>query len=80
MTTKKARKPAPKATAAPAAVAEASAPEPASAMVSCVLGPASTVGGLMVGAARIEAKRSGLIPRSDFERLRAEYDLREVGD
>lgn len=50
----------------------------ASEHVTCVLGSNSTVGALVVGNARIEARKSAVIPRSEFDRLKAEYDLREV--
>lgn len=47
-------------------------------LVSCVLGPRSPAGRLLVGNAAIEAKKPGRIPRGEFERLQAEYDLTEV--
>lgn len=55
----------------------APAPEPP-AYVSCVLGPRSPAGRLTVGNAAIEPRKPGRIPRAEFDRLRAEYDLVEV--
>lgn len=56
------------------------APEaaPASRLVTCRLGPRSTVGALVVGNARIEAKKAARIPRGEFDRLQGEYDIQEV--
>lgn len=50
----------------------------ASELVSCVLGPRSPAGRLMVGNASVEARKPGRIPRGEFDRLQAEYDLVEV--
>lgn len=47
-------------------------------LVSCVLGPRSPAGRLLVGNAAVEAKKPGRIPRGEFDRLQAEYDLIEV--
>lgn len=63
------------ATQAPDVAPEAA---PATGLVTCRLGPRSTVGALQVGNARIEAKRAGRIPRGEFDRLQSEYDLQEV--
>lgn len=78
MTTRKApaKKKAPAKAKTPAVAPEA--PVAAPERVTCVLGPNSPAGALVVGNVRIEAKKPGSISRADFERLRGDYDLREV--
>lgn len=76
-TKRKTKTPAPAPTAETAPAANADEPK-APRLVTVRLGEKATVGALIVGNARVEAKRPARIPRAEFDRLKREYDLIEV--